>query len=100
MAPEQAHFLQPPERAVERPVGGQEPPVRDGSDMLCDLVAMEFINACVLKLGGGRQNRCLERDQSARLASHVRSISRYMLIVSSCLKAWRPPSACSRRHLV
>ena len=77
---EQAHFLEPAERAVERPVGRQQPPVRDVREPLRDLVAIEIRCFRRPHSGSGQQDGRLEGDQTAGLSPHGWIISRYMLI--------------------
>jgi hypothetical protein len=88
VALEQSHLLKTTERAIEGTVGGQETPVGNVNEMLRDRVAVEFVNASASELHGGREQRTLERHQRARLPSHRRIISRYMLMASIEI---RPP---------
>ena len=70
VTPEQAHFFEPSESTVERPVRRQQPPVGDVREVLRDLVAVEFAEAGVLKIDGSRQDRGFEWNQGAGLSSH------------------------------
>ena len=69
-APQQSHFFEPPQRAVQRPVSGQQPRVGLVAEPLGDLVAMKLPDALPHEIRGAGANGKFERDEAARLSTH------------------------------
>lgn len=92
-APKQAHFFEPTEGAIERPVRGEQPLIVFLAQVFGDFVAVEFAVAGTRQLGGGDTNRRFERHQAPGLSAHARIISRYMRICpDDILRRMKRPS--------
>src|SRR5262245_2511520 len=78
MARQHAHLLEPAERAIESPVGGEELVVADLSEGFRDFVAVKLVDAAALQRSRAGADGELEGDKAAWFSPHRRIISRYM----------------------
>ncbi len=70
MAGEEAHFLEAPERSIQRPVRGQQAVIAILRQMLRDLIAVELLGALAIEIRGGDTDGALERNERAQFATH------------------------------
>src|SRR5262249_54457682 len=67
---QQAHFLEAPERAIQRAVCSEQTAARRIAEGSGDLVAVEGVLAAAAKQDGGFADGYLQRDEGARFAAH------------------------------
>jgi len=67
---EEPHFLEAPERAIQRPVGGQDATSGSVGQIFRDVVAVELDDPITLDVGCCEKDRLFEGHEAAGIPSH------------------------------